>query len=288
VRHAAAVLDAARGAGVGHAVYTSVAGIADAEVLSRIGGFPAWVSPSAAAMLSPADMPGVEATKLRSELLLEGENKIDDGPTRGFLRGYFGAKVMIEELVRSWGHPGGSTETDGSARTWTVLRPAWFMTNFLAPARANYWPEYSPSRRVLRSAIPFDARMMLVDPADIGVVAARALLSPFGRDSTPSLVGKIVNIGSEALTLTEVARNLTQISGVEVRFEHVDEGEAAREVRAGNVQRDAQAWHATLQNCFEPGELAGVLLREPRTFEEFLTARREEVKTCIGGSGEAL
>ncbi|KAF2438064.1 hypothetical protein P171DRAFT_505009 [Karstenula rhodostoma CBS 690.94] len=198
----------------------------------------------------PADIPSIEAAKLRSKLLLEGKNRINDGPTREFLGGYFGAKVQIEYLVKTWSQAADSTGEEHEKK-WTVIRPAWFMSNFLPPASANYWPEFTPSS-VIRSEIPTDAWMMLVDLEDIGVVAARALLSPLRHDSIPSLESKTVNISSQALTISEAARILSDIAGVEIKAEHVGEGEAAMEVRAGNVQRDAQAWHATLQSCFEP------------------------------------
>ncbi|KAJ4351510.1 uncharacterized protein N0V89_006853 [Didymosphaeria variabile] len=275
VRHARSVLEAAREKGVRHVVYTSVVGVADAEVRERIGGMPGWVNAEAMSLLGAADGPGIEAVKRRSKLLTVGENKVEGGITRELLRGYFGAKMGIEGLVKTWG---GTGTGEGEKKTWTILRPAWFMTNFLPPANASYWPELSPSNPVLRSAISPNMRMMLVDPQDIGAVAARALLSPFVQDLTPSLVKKTINIGSQALTLTEATRIFSKSAGVQVKVEFVDEAEAAREIREGNIQRDAQAWFKTLQECFEPGELFEIIKREPKTFGEFLEGRKEELQ----------
>jgi hypothetical protein len=138
------------------------------------------------------------------------------------------------------------------------------MTNFLPPSSANYFPELGNPQPVLRSAISKASRMMLVDPRDIGDVGAKALLGDEG------LVGKVVNVGSQALGLEDIARVLGEKAGVKVGVEFVGEEEAEREVRGGNVQRDAQGWHAELQDCMEPEELEGVLGRAPRTLEEFL------------------
>lgn len=271
VHHATGIIDAARAAGVKHIVYPSVVGLADTEVPSRIGTFPPWVSDSAIALLGPADAPGIESIRFRSQLLSKDDTKIDqDAPSRKLLSGYFGAKVQIEYLVKTWGG------------TWTVLRPTWFMTNFLPPSSKGYWAELVPGNPVLRSALAPEGKMMLVDPDDIGAVAARAILGPFLQERTSSdLVNKTVNVGSQALGLTEMARALSDAAGVEVRPEFVGEKEAAKEVREGNLQRDAQAWVLGLHDCFEAKDLASIIGRAPRKFEEFLAGRKEEVKAFL-------
>ncbi|KAL1593216.1 hypothetical protein SLS60_010824 [Paraconiothyrium brasiliense] len=281
VRHAMSVLEAAREKRVRHVVYTSVIGVADAEVWERIGEKPGWVNTEAMTLLRAADGPGIEAVRRRSQLLTEEGNKVEGGITRDLLRGYFGAKMSIEGLIKTWG----GTGTGEEEKTWNILRPAWFMTNFLPPANANYWPDLTPSNPVLRSAILPDMRMMLVDPEDIRAVAARALLSPFAHAFAPSLVKQTINIGSQALTLTEIAQTLSKTTGIEVKSEFVNEAEAAKEIREGNVQRDAQAWFATLQDCFEPGELFQLIGREPKTFSEYLEGRKQELQSFLDSDG---
>ena len=120
--------------------------------------------------------------------------------------------------------------------------------------------------------------MMLVDPEDIGAIGARALLDPLleGEVAGQSLTNKTVNVGSEALDLDATGRVLSNASGSNVRIEYVSEQDAEREVMEGSLQRDGQAWHSELQDCFEPSELEIVLGRRPRTFSEFLERNSEK------------
>ncbi|KAJ4301451.1 hypothetical protein N0V90_003543 [Kalmusia sp. IMI 367209] len=284
VQHATAVLDAARAAGsVRHVVYSSVVGIADPQTFPLVGGPPAWVDPEAVTSLKPADVPSKETMHFQSNLLRKGECEIDtDAPTRKVLQGYFGAKAQIEFLVKNWRRD--ETAEDVS-KTYTVLRPAWFMSNFLPPSSSNYWPELLSSQPVLRSAMPKQARLMLVDPADIGVVAAHALLDPINGQTSPTLVNKIINVGSQALGLEEAARILSAVAGVHIGVEQVGEREAANEIREGNVQRDAQAWALEKEDCFEPEDLSVIIGRKPGTFEAFLKGKKEESKAFFGRQG---
>lgn len=147
------------------------------------------------------------------------------------------------------------------------------MTNFLPPSSSFYFPELASGQAVLRSAISKESRLMLVDPEDIGVIGACALMGPLvdGEEATGwSLTNKTVNVGSQAVGLDEVAGVLGSAAGLDIKAEYVSEHDAAREVMEGNVQRDAQAWHAELQDCFEPSDLESLLGRKPRTFSEFL------------------
>lgn len=252
VRIAQSLLVAAADTGsVRHIVYSSVVGLANPELQNRIGRLPDWAE-EAGAQLRPADELGVERVLFRAKALSSEENKVStDSAGRRMLQGYFGAKAQIEYLTRKWATEGGGAKI----RTWTILRPGWFMSNFLPPTLVNYWPEMSQKSPVLRSAISPKARMMLVAPDDLGAVAARAILGFINRDV--NFVSKTINVGSQAISLKDAAQILSENAGNSVRIsaEYVRDSEAADEIRAGNVQRDVQAWNAEMQDCFEPSGL---------------------------------
>jgi uncharacterized protein YbjT (DUF2867 family) len=75
-------------------------------------------------------------------------------------------KYETEELLR---HAG--------IRTWTILRPGYFMTNFFAPAGPFMFPGLADRLEFESSYFP-DTTLALVDPNDIGLFAAAAFSDP--------------------------------------------------------------------------------------------------------------
>ena len=106
---------------------------------------------------------------------------------------------------------------------FTLLRPNSFMQNFI-----NYFP---PRDSVIH--LPWgEGRASFVDTRDVGAVAAEALIGD-GRDGVTYDV-----TGPEALGLADVARILSAVSGVQIRY--VDVPEAA--AREGMLQAHIPQW----------------------------------------------
>lgn len=111
--------------------------------------------------------------------------------------------LLGEEAVRASGLP------------WTFLQPGGFASNNL---------QWAPSIRaegVVRA--PFvQARSALIDPKDIAAVAVAALRSPGHEGKNYPMTG------SEALSVVEQVRTLSEVLGRDIRLEELTE-EAARQ-----------------------------------------------------------
>jgi uncharacterized protein YbjT (DUF2867 family) len=164
---------------------------------------------AAAAFLLPgfSDMPGVVARAreagVRRVVQLSGtsaeEGDRDDAITQ-YMR-------ESEAAVR-----------DGGV-AWTILRPSGFMTNALQ------WADQIRAGGLVRA--PFaDVRIAVIDPADIGAVAAVALLDG-GYD------GRALRLsGPEALTAADRVRILGEVLGRDLHFEGQPDEEAHAEMSA--------------------------------------------------------
>lgn len=82
----------------------------------------------------------------------------------------------------------------------TVVRPHSFTTNFFGQRR-------SITDGTIAVPMPEDGRQLLVDPADVGRFAARALAEPARFD------GVTVELAAESLTLTGIAAAFTDVLG---------------------------------------------------------------------------
>jgi len=144
----------------------------------------------------------------------------------------------------------------------TILRPNSFMSNFVA---------FNPPDQDGNMAMPLgDAGVSLIDPRDVGEVAARVLTSD-------AHVGKDFNLtGPEAITMHQIASTIGQVSGRQVRYIDVP-ADAMRQGMLGFglpepvVDALLELWAtnrsgATAEVTNAVAELTG---RPARTFAEF-------------------
>jgi uncharacterized protein YbjT (DUF2867 family) len=104
---------------------------------------------------------------------------------------------------------------------WVVLRSSFYMSNFLADAEqvASEGRLYAPAGR---------ARMAMIDPRDVGAVAA-AVIAGAARDRETYVL-----TGPEAITYADAAAALSAATGREVEFVDVaDEAALQGMVEAG-------------------------------------------------------
>lgn len=113
----------------------------------------------------------------------------------------------------------------------TVLRPAYFMTNFESQRSAVADG---------RLALPLgrSTRLALVDPRDIGRVAARVFAEP-GR-----FAGDTIELAGDELTLAEMAAAFSDVLGRPVIAERVRNDDAR--LRMGEEMADMFAWFNTV------------------------------------------
>ena len=155
-----------------------------------------------------------------------------------------------------------------SGLPYTLLLPSGFMQNFLASAQ-------TVAVQGALCGMTGDSRTSYIDLRDVAAVAARVLTSPGHQGKAYALTGP------EALSGDEVAERLSAATGRQVRFVEVGP-DAYRRVLAG---AGLPGWLVDrlieLNTMMAAGHAAGVtdevatlLGRQPRTFEQFAAEHR--------------
>jgi len=204
------------------------------------------------------DMPGLLARAERAGaervVLLSGGSAVArdlDNPISRYM-------IASEEAVRQ------------SGLAWTILRPCEFMSNALR------WRPQLLAGDVVR--VPFaHVPVAVVDPFDIAAVAATALLST-GHD------GRVHRLaGPESLLPEERVRILGRALGRTLRFEAQPDDEAEAEMRASMPPEYVKAFlrfnvDGTLDESTVLPTVSEVTGTPPRTFEQWATAHKEELR----------
>jgi uncharacterized protein YbjT (DUF2867 family) len=112
---------------------------------------------------------------------------------------HFDNKWRVEETVRSLGFP-----------SCTIIRPTFFMENFLSP---SFKPGIDQGAVTL--GIRPETRLQMIAVADIGQYGRLA----FERHE--ALNGRALDIAGDELTMPEVARVLSAVTGRTIGFRHV-------------------------------------------------------------------
>lgn len=203
-----------------------------------------------------ADMPGLlaavrEAGVERAVLLSSAS--VPTGDMDNAVTAYH---VLSERAVRDSGVP------------HTFLRPSAFMSN------AVQWAEQLAAGDVVRAAFP-DVAAAVVDPADVGAVAA-TVLAGGGHD------GEALRLtGPEALRPADRVRVLGEALGRDLRFEGLTDEQARAEYEATMPPAYVEAFF----KFYAAGDLdespvlptvREVLGREPRTFGDWVAAHAGE------------
>ena len=161
----------------------------------------------------------------QAELTTKAHLKLDS-----FLGQYFWSKYRIQEAVKEAG-----------LENWTILQPAWLMSNLLPPSAQHYFPEMK-NDHILKTAFREESKLQLLDPQDVGKLAAEAL-----ADGNERWNGKVVPLASEELTMGEIADVIDKGIGgnkkITVTAKFMDDEERER-VGALNPMVFAQIWLA--------------------------------------------
>ncbi|SHE95565.1 NAD(P)H-binding protein [Streptoalloteichus hindustanus] len=151
---------------------------------------------------------------------------------------------------------------------WTVLRPSWFMQNFVGDHPVAHGIR-AENQIVTATG---DGRVGFVDAADIAAVAVRALL-----DEVPHNTEHLIT-GPEALSYTEVAALATELTGREVRHLSVSTMDFADRLVAAGYPAEFASVLAGLDEEIRQGSedrttdtVLRVTGRTPRSLRAFLT-----------------
>jgi uncharacterized protein YbjT (DUF2867 family) len=125
---------------------------------------------------------------------------------------------------------------------WAVLRPSWFMQNFIG---AHPHAESIRTSNMIRTATG-EGRVGFVDVGDIARVATLALVS----ESVPP--GDLILTGPEALGYSDVAALLTELLGRPITHQPVDQ-ETLRELLSSQMNPQAAALLAAVDGAIAAG-----------------------------------
>jgi uncharacterized protein YbjT (DUF2867 family) len=107
---------------------------------------------------------------------------------------YWDQKEAVETMAR-----------DAGFDTYTILKPALMMDNFVTPKSTMLFPLLAENRLVV--ATSEDAPVSLVAAADIGAAAAAVIADP------RRYAGAEIELGGDLLTFGEIADTITKVSG---------------------------------------------------------------------------
>ncbi|GIE90899.1 NmrA/HSCARG family protein [Actinoplanes regularis] len=113
------------------------------------------------------------------------------------MKAYWDEKEAAEDAIRQAG-----------LDHWTILKPAFFMDNFLPPKQATQFPEL-PEGKLVTSASP-QSLLQLICADDFGKAVAAAVAEP-GKFHEAE-----IDLAGDALTHTEIADTLTKAAGRKV------------------------------------------------------------------------
>ncbi len=156
------------------------------------------------------------------------------------------------------------------APEWAVLRPSWFMQNFVDPGQPHAASLREDGVVVTSTG---DGRVAFVDADDIAEVGVRALADERSHDCEHLITGP------EALSYAEVAEIVGRALGRPTRHVHVDDDEARRRLVAAGISEgyarllvglDAAIRGGSEDRCTDTVER--VTGRAPRSFAAFVRA----------------
>ncbi|MBB2989155.1 uncharacterized protein YbjT (DUF2867 family) [Mycolicibacterium iranicum] len=156
------------------------------------------------------------------------------------------------------------------APEWAVLRPSWFMQNFLGDH-----PVAAGLRAGVVTTATGDGRVAFVDAENIAAVAAHCLL----QDRPPNAAHVIT--GPQALSYAEVCALAGELTGRRIRHQAVGAAERAEQIAASGVPADFAAVLAGMDEAISHGSedrvtdtVPRLTGRPARSVAEFLARHR--------------
>lgn len=235
------------------------------------GGLPAGAEPVVADLNRPETVAaGLDGA--RGVFLLSGYEGMEEllararaaGVERVVLLSGSSAEVPAESNALSRYMVRSEDDVRASGLAWTILRPRSFMSNTMR------WLPQLRDGDVVRA--PFgDVPVALVDPADVGATASRALLDEGHDGATYALTGP------EALRPADRVRILGEVLGRELRFDAQTDAEAREDMSRTTPAEYVDAFMlffaegAVDETTVHPG-VRRVTGREPRSFRRWAEA----------------
>lgn len=186
---------------------------------------------------------------------LEANLHVEPG---SFMEKHLRNKQYIESAVK-----------DLNFDSYTLLRPAFFMANFLEPKNSRYTEVRD--HETWTTAMTEDSQLALIDHCDIARFALAAFQDPGRFD------GKIMVLASELLTVQETLNQLGEAAGKSGEFKAVYmTDEEIKNAKETNVLTSSASVMRSLAQYVDMKELAATI--RLTTFREFLERERNNVK----------
>ena len=122
---------------------------------------------------------------------------------------YWLDKQFGEDVVRTTGF-----------NYWTILRPVFFMDNFIAPKVVYMFPDLTNAQII--TAWDANAKLQLIAVDDTGAFAAAAFNNP-GKFNK-----QVIDLAGDQLTIGEIATSITNVTGRNIHIDYVSEEEAVQ------------------------------------------------------------
>jgi uncharacterized protein YbjT (DUF2867 family) len=103
---------------------------------------------------------------------------------------------------------------------WTILRPVFFMDNFIKPKVVFMFPDLAKGEVV--TAWKSNAKLQMIAVEDTGIFAAAAFndVAKFDR--------QVIDLVGDELTIGEIAATITNVTGKSIHIDYVSEAEAVQ------------------------------------------------------------
>ncbi|KAI1157694.1 NmrA family protein [Nemania serpens] len=167
---------------------------------------------------------------------------------------YYEGEVLVEDAVRRSG-----------LKSYTIIRPFWFHSNYLVPTIDYLYPELRESGTIIHSFEP-GASFPHINVEDIGEVAAMALSDPvkFG--------GQEIELASENLGVENVAEVIGKVTGKQITVRRA----TAEEPGKPNQSKQWQVWANSADIGIDGQALADRYGIRFTTLEEYLIKEKEQ------------
>ncbi|PKY07327.1 putative NAD dependent epimerase/dehydratase [Aspergillus campestris IBT 28561] len=206
-------------------------------------------------ILNIAKEAGVNHVVYSSAFAIHEPERLDHWDANSRAAGILLQKQAVEKAVRSAGF-----------EFWTIMRPGFFMTNFLPPTVLFYGN--IPATGSIVSALTPETLLPLVDPNDIGKFGAAALLEP-ARFNHAELT-----LSGELIGVDDIMKALSDLTGRDLKAIYLSEAEI-EEQSAKNPVFVAQKMMRTMSQ-FHDAELSKTWGIPTGNFAEFLERNKEK------------
>ncbi|MEV2250897.1 NAD(P)H-binding protein [Streptomyces sp. NPDC050147] len=181
--------------------------------------------------------------------------------------------VLLSSSAIAEGDPGAGEVHEALRRLapeWAVLRPSWFMQNFVTPGHLHGESIRAADEIVTATG---RGRVAFVDADDIAAVAVRALTDERSHNAVHLLTGP------KALGYTDVAKALSEATGREIRHRSIPVADFRERLTATGIPEAFAHVLAAMDDAIAHGAedrvdptVERVTGRPPRDFADFAAA----------------